>query len=166
MTERNAAVRKLAALIEDVEIAMFTTHAADGRLVSRPLGTQQVEFDGDLWFATAADSAKAREIADDPRVNVAYASRGKNVYVSVSGTASLVDDRAKIDEIWSPAMKLFFPGGKDDPQLRLIRVAVDTAEYWDGPGTLVGNALNFLISAVSNDPTDLSEHETLHLGHR
>jgi general stress protein 26 len=117
-------IAQLAELIKDVEVAMFTTTGVDGRLYSRPLATQQVAFDGDLWFVITADSPKVAEIALDPRVNVAYASPSKNTYVSVAG-ARVVDDRAKIEELWSPAMKLFFPGGKDDPNLRLIHVRAD-----------------------------------------
>ncbi|WP_313455938.1 pyridoxamine 5'-phosphate oxidase family protein [Stenotrophomonas sp.] len=150
-------IKQLAELIRDVDIAMFTTTGVDGRLYSRPLGTQQVEFDGDLWFATAADSPKVAEISLNPKVNVAYASPSKNTYVSVAGTARIVDDRAKVEELWSPAMKLFFPGGKDDPNLRLIHVRAESAEYWDGPGTLLGKALSFVLSAVSDEPAALAD---------
>lgn len=150
-------IKQLAELIRDVDIAMFTTTGVDGRLYSRPLGTQQVEFDGDLWFATAADSPKVAEISLNPWVNVAYASPSKNTYVSVAGTARIVDDRAKVEELWSPAMKLFFPGGKDDPNLRLIHVRAESAEYWDGPGTLLGKALSFVLSAVSDEPAALAD---------
>ncbi|WNH51590.1 pyridoxamine 5'-phosphate oxidase family protein [Stenotrophomonas oahuensis] len=150
-------IKQLAELIRDVDIAMFTTTGVDGRLYSRPLGTQQVEFDGDLWFATAADSPKVAEISLNPQVNVAYASPSKNTYVSVAGTARIVDDRAKVEELWSPAMKLFFPGGKDDPNLRLIHVRAESAEYWDGPGTLLGKALSFVLSAVSDEPAALAD---------
>ena len=156
--DRQQHITQLAALIKDVEVAMFTTTGVDGRLYSRPLGTQEVEFDGDLWFATAADSPKVAEIALNPRVNVAYASPSKNSYVSVAGTARIVDDRAKIDELWSPAMKLFFPEGKDDPNLRLIHVQAESAEYWDGPGTLLGKALSFVLSAVQDEPSRLGDN--------
>jgi general stress protein 26 len=156
--DRQQHITQLAALIKDVEVAMFTTTGVDGRLYSRPLGTQEVEFDGDLWFATSADSPKVAEIALNPRVNVAYASPSKNSYVSVAGTARIVADRAKIDELWSPAMKLFFPEGKDDPNLRLIHVEAESAEYWDGPGTLLGKALSFVLSAVQDEPTRLGDN--------
>lgn len=161
--DRQQHIEQLAELIRDVDIAMFTTTGVDGRLYSRPLGTQEVEFDGDLWFATAADSPKVAEIALNPRVNVAYASQSKNTYVSVAGIARIVDDRAKVDELWSPAMKLFFPGGKDDPNLRLIHVRAESAEYWDGPGTLLGKALSFVLSAVSDDPGALSDNGVVDL---
>ena len=156
--DRQKHITQLAALIKDVEVAMFTTTGVDGRLYSRPLGTQEVEFDGDLWFATSADSPKVAEIALNPRVNVAYASPSKNSYVSVAGTARIVDDRAKIDALWSPAMKLFFPEGKDDPNLRLIHVQAESAEYWDGPGTLLGKALSFVLSAVQDEPSRLGDN--------
>ncbi|MBK0028289.1 pyridoxamine 5'-phosphate oxidase family protein [Stenotrophomonas sp. S48] len=159
MTDTRAEhIAQLSELIKDVEVAMFTTTGVDGRLYSRPLGTQQVDFDGDLWFATAADSPKVAEIALNPRVNVAYASTSKNTYVSVSGRARIVDDRARIEALWSPAMKLFFPGGKDDPNLRLIQVRAETAEYWEGPGTLLGKALSFVLSAVQDDPSQLGDN--------
>ena len=149
---------QLAELIKDVEVAMFTTTGVDGRLYSRPLATQQVAFEGALWFVITADSPKVAEIELDPRVNVAYASPSKNTYVSVSGRARVVDDRAKIEELWSPAMKLFFPGGKEDPNLRLIHVRADSAEYWDGPGTLLGKALTFVLSAVQDEPGQLADN--------
>ncbi|AWH21048.1 pyridoxamine 5'-phosphate oxidase family protein [Stenotrophomonas sp. ZAC14D2_NAIMI4_6] len=159
MTDTRAEhIAQLSELIKDVEVAMFTTTGVDGRLYSRPLGTQQVDFDGDLWFATAADSPKVAEIALNPRVNVAYASTSKNTYVSVSGRARIVDDRARIEALWSPAMKLFFPGGKDDPNLRLIQVRAESAEYWEGPGTLLGKALSFVLSAVQDDPSQLGDN--------
>ncbi|WP_329859509.1 pyridoxamine 5'-phosphate oxidase family protein [Stenotrophomonas hibiscicola] len=139
-------IAQLAELIKDVEVAMFTTTGVDGRLYSRPLATQQVAFDGDLWFVITGDSPKVAEIALDPRVNVAYASPSNN------------DDRAKIEELWSPAMKLFFPGGKDDPNLRLIHVRAESAEYWDGPGTLLGKALSFVLSAVQDEPAALADN--------
>ncbi|MEG3191852.1 pyridoxamine 5'-phosphate oxidase family protein [Lysobacter sp. D1-1-M9] len=165
MNDRAANIRHLAELIRDVDIAMLTTVAPDGRLVSRPLGTQDVEFDGDLWFASEYDSGKAAEIEANPHVNVAYASKGKNSYVSVAGRASLVRDRDRIEQLWSPAMKLFFPNGKDDPNLCLIRVEAESAEYWDGPGTAMGKALYFALTAVTNNPGSLSENERMDLRH-
>ncbi len=166
MTERTENIQRLAALIKDVHVAMLTTVATDGRLVSRPLGTQDVEFDGDLWFAMECDSGKVAEMKANPHVNVAYALPDRNVYVSVAGRASLVRDRAKIDAFWSPAMAQFFPDGKDDPNLCLIHVRADSAEYWDGPGTLLGKALYFALAAVTDDPLMMSDNERMDFSSR
>ena len=163
MSDREDHIRKLAELIKDVRIAMLTTTRPDGRLVSRPLGTQEIEFAGDLWFATGADSGKVDEIAANPYVNVSYASTSDNTYVSLSGLAQVVDDRVKVEELWSPAMGVFFPGGKGDPNLRLIHVRAETAEYWDGPGTILGKGLSFMMTAVTGETAGLTENELLDL---
>lgn len=161
--DRAANIEKLAELIADVDIAMLTTVAPSGHLVSRPLGTQEVEFDGDLWFATECDSGKAAEILANPHVNVAYAAPGKDIYVSVAGRASLVRDRAKIEELWSPRMQSYVQGGKDDPNLCLIRVEADSAEYWDGHGRRLGQVLHLFLSAVTDDPANLQENVRIDL---
>ncbi|MDQ3269762.1 MAG: pyridoxamine 5'-phosphate oxidase family protein [Pseudomonadota bacterium] len=160
---RSANIEKLAELINDVEIAMLTTVARSGHLVSRPLGTQEVEFDGDLWFATECDSGKAAEIEANPYVNVAYASPSKDIYVSVAGRASLVRDRAKIDALWSPRMQSNVQVAKDDPNLCLIRVEADSAEYWDGHGRRLGQVLHLFLSAVTDEPANLQENERIDL---
>lgn len=143
---------------------MFTTSTADGRLYSRPLTTQQIEPDGHLWFATDMDSEKVDEVQQQPRVNVSYASASKNTYVSVTGKAKVLRNQAKIDELWTPAMKIFFPKGKDDPNLGLIRVAIESAEYWDGPSGVIGKAIYLVAAAVTENPGVMSDHGTVDLG--
>ncbi|MFN8419804.1 MAG: pyridoxamine 5'-phosphate oxidase family protein [Anaerolineae bacterium] len=108
-------VEKLRELIKDVDIAMLTTMDQDGSLRSRPMGTQDFEFDGDLWFFTSVDTAKVSEIKTENRVNVSYAAPDRNRYISVSGTATLINDKAKMKEYWSPIYKIYFPDGLEDP---------------------------------------------------
>lgn len=164
MTTRDECLDALREKIRDHRIGMLTTRSLDGKkLLSRPLGTAEVEFDGDLWFATGRDTEKVREVLADPVVNVAFSSEGKNSYVSLAGRASVVTDRAKIRELWSPMMKPYFPDGADDPNLCLIHVQVETAEYWDAPGGLLGSALHFAVAGVTGDPGALSENERLDL---
>lgn len=151
-------------LIKDIDIAMFTTLGEDGFPVSRPLSTQEAEFDGKLlWFFVRRDTPKVREIARYPRVNVAYASKDTNAYLSVAGTAELVDDPAKIDEFWNDALKVWFKKGRDDPNLALIRVTVHTVQYWDGPSTGLGKVIAFVIAAVTSDDAPLGENRLLRL---
>jgi general stress protein 26 len=128
-------IKKLRKLIKDIRVAMLTTVAQDGALRSRPMATADVEFDGDLWFFTRASSPKTEELMDDQRVNVSFADGEESRYVSVSGRATLVRDRDKVRELWSPFHKAWFPEGKKDPDLALIKVTVDRAEYWDAPAS-------------------------------
>jgi len=137
IANRQEALGVLRDMIQDIRIGMFTTVAADGQLHSRPMATQETEPDGDLWFFTQANAVKAEEIRVNPNVNVSYASPRENHYVSVSGTATLVRDRKKIEQLWNQLYAAWFPQGLEDPDLALVKVEVTRAEYWDAPvGTM------------------------------
>ncbi|MBA4186303.1 MAG: pyridoxamine 5'-phosphate oxidase family protein, partial [Acidobacteria bacterium] len=125
--KRQESIKKVNDLIKDVQVAMLTT-IDWGVLRSRPMQTQEAEFDGDLWFFTSTDTHKTDEIEKDRRVNVSYAAPDSNTYVSVSGTAALVNDKEKIEELWNPILKAWFPKGLDDPTLILLKVSVEQAE--------------------------------------
>jgi general stress protein 26 len=130
-TEQEVNMKRLATMIRGVKVAMLTTQGRDGSLHSRPMATQEVEFDRILWFFTAADSVKAAEIHAHPRVNLSYVSTQDHFYVSLSGRAELLRDEEKMKELWSPACRTWFPKGLDDPDLVLLRVDVELAEHWD-----------------------------------
>jgi general stress protein 26 len=161
--DREHDIAKLRELAKGLHVAMLTTQGEDGRLFSRPLGVQELEFDGDVWFATGLDSEKVREVEANPEVNVAFASKDNGTYISISGAARVVRDRAEIERHWTPGMGIYFKDGKDDPNLCLIRVEAHSAEYWDGPGSMAGKALHFLLTAVTNDPGTLSDNQRINL---
>lgn len=159
---RKEAIGKLGELIKDVEIAMLTTYD-DGALRSRPMQTQEAEFDGDLWFFTSRETHKIEEIERDNRVNVSYAAPDRNTYVSVSGTASVVNDRAKIEELWNPALKAWFPKGKDDPNIILLKIAVEQAEYWDSSSSAIVKIAGFVKALVTGTRADGGDHDKVNL---
>lgn len=134
---REESIRKLHDLIKDIKVAMLTTAEADGSLRSRPMMTQKAEFNGQIWFFTEVNSAKVDEVQREQQVNVSYADPGSQTYVSVSGTASISRDRKKMEELWSPLHKAWFPKGLDDPNIGLLQVNVDKAEYWDAPSSTI-----------------------------
>jgi len=155
----NEQTRKLAGLIKDIRIAMLTTAMPDGTLRSRPMATQQVEPDGDLWFFTQTSAAKAEEIRANPHVNVSYADPRENRYVSVSGTAAVVRDRGKIEELWDLLYKAWFPHGLEDPDLALLRVNVERAEYWDTPSGTMVEIAGFVKAVATGRPVNIGENE-------
>jgi general stress protein 26 len=156
--------QRLAKLVEKIDIAMFTTVGPGGYLVSRPLSTQAARFDGErVWFFVDAKSQKVEEIRRNRKVNVSYASQDRNTYLSLAGDARLDRDRARIESFWSDALKAFFPKGKDDPDLALIVVRPRTAEYWDGPGSMLGKALTFVIARVTGNDDVMGENRIVDL---
>lgn len=114
-------------LIKDIDTAMLTTISKDG-LISRPMKTQEVEFDGDLWFFTKRETDKYREILHEKDVNVAYVGKS---YVSVRGRAEIVEDLNKKKELWSKAYEKLMQTTYDDPDIILIKVKAEAAEYWE-----------------------------------
>lgn len=161
---------KLGKMIKGIRIAMMTTATDSGELRSRPMATQQTDFNGELWFFTDSDSGKVYEIGRENHVNVSYADSGDNRYVSVSGKASVVRDREKIKELWSPIHKAWFPNGPDDPKLTLVRVDVEQAEYWDGPSSKMVQLIGFAKATLTgqryipgnHDKLDLRNSQSLH----
>jgi general stress protein 26 len=150
-------LRKLAELIDGIDTAMLTTHAADGTMVSRPLQTLAFDANGELVFFTSIESNKIDEMTDNPDVNLAYSHPTTQRYVSVRGRARIDRERSTIDELWSSPQKIFFPDGKDDPNLVVLRIRIKDASYWESAGNFVARALDFAKGLLSDDPADLGK---------
>ena len=104
----------------------------DGRGRRDAPGASHVDTGGrSLWFFTADHAPKAEELEQNPQVCLAYGKPDGDLFVSVSGRAAVVHDRAKVDELWNTFAEAWFPEGKDDPHLALIRVDVEQAQYWE-----------------------------------
>ncbi|WP_031237988.1 pyridoxamine 5'-phosphate oxidase family protein [Asticcacaulis sp. AC466] len=128
---------KIWSLIKDIKVSMMATSDDAGVFHARPMMCKQAEtFDGTLWFFTGADTEKAQEIENHPTALLTYSDTSAHRYVSVSGRAVIERDRAKIDALWSDLDKVWFPAGKEDPNLVLIRFEAEEAEFWDTPGAV------------------------------
>jgi general stress protein 26 len=156
--------KKLHSLIKGIGFAMMTTSTSEGTLRSRPMASRvEEEFDGTLWFFSHDQEPKIHEILENPQVNLAFADPSKNDYVSVSGTATLVKDKAKAKELWNPFYKAWFPQGLDDPHLALIRVDVDKAEYWDSPNSKMVQLAGFVKALVTGKEAKGGENQKINL---
>lgn len=154
-------VRKVADLMEGVGIAMFANQNHEGKLVSRPMALQQVGFVGDLWFFTYEDSEKVRELQARPQCNVAFS--GKNSWVSLSGSAEIINDKAKAQELWQPILKAWFPQETETPGLRLIKVHADSAEYWDTSSNKLVQLFGMAKAAATGKPAQGGENHVVNL---
>jgi general stress protein 26 len=155
-------LRKLKELIKNIDFCMLTTIDERGDLHSRPMSSNgDIDPNGDLWFFTGASSHKVSEINGTPRVNLSFADPSNQHYVSVTGRAQLVLDRNKIDELWREQFKMWFPEGKQDPNVALLRIKIEKAEYWDSPSSTISYALNFVSAIVTGEEPDMGEHKQL-----
>jgi general stress protein 26 len=153
---------RLWAKIRTIKFAMLTTEDGD-ELRSRPMAASQAGFDGTLWFFTHASAHKVAEVQQDQRVNVSYADPDNQIYVSLSGVAQLDRSQAAIDRHWSEAVARWFPGGKDDPEVALLRIEVRSAEYWDAPASRMVRAWEYAKAKVTGTTPAMGESEKLRL---
>ena len=131
MAQASDSVAKLNELIKDIDYAMLTTIRPNGRLHSCPMAAAEADGDGVLWFFSGNNSEKVEAIKSDPRVNLAYSDSGSQRYVSITGSAEPVRDHVKAKELWKPGYNEWFPKGIEDPNLILLKVNIQAADYWD-----------------------------------
>ncbi len=153
-------LEKFKELVTEVGTCMMITKTAEGKLSGRPMANAKVDDDGSIWFFTNEYSGKVEEISHKNEIFLTYASPSKNTYVSFNAAAVLNDDRAKIKELWSPAMKAWFPEGEDDPKILLIKAEPQEAEYWDGSSNKIVVLFAMIKAAITGKYTD-GGHGTL-----
>ncbi len=159
--------QKLWDLIKDTRFGMFTHRHHDGLLHSHPLTTQNKALDegATLYFFVPKDGEIARNVAADNVVNVAYAHTDKDSYVSVSGRAALLDDPAKKEELFTAMAKAWFPKGVTDPNLGLLTVHIDSAEFWDVDDSKMVQIFKMMKATITGEPPrKVGDHKTLNVG--
>lgn len=157
---------KLWDLIKDIRFAMFTARHGNGHLHARPMTTQNTSVDEDasLWFFMSKRGEPVADLAADPVVNVGYADPGSDRYVSVSGTAAVVDDLAKKKQLWTKMADAWFPGGAADPDLALVQVKIIHAHYWDVHDNKLVQLFHIAKAALTGKPpTQLGEHAEIRM---
>jgi general stress protein 26 len=150
--------KKVWELIKDIKIPLLVTHTDNG-LHARPMGALNRDFDGKLWFFTKSDAPKIDEIKRNPNVLLSYSNPSKQEYVSITGTAAVLDDRNKIKELWSEMARIWFPKGSEDPSIRLIRIDVESAEYWDSPASAVVLLYGYAKAQITGETPKIGENK-------
>ena len=153
--------RKVAELIKGQRFGFLTTTTPEGKLTSRPMTLQEVEFDGDLWFFAERGSHPVQHIQASPQVNVGVGSGG--TWVSLTGHASVVDDVAKKKELWNGGVEAWLPQGPEDPSVVLVKVDADSAEYWESPGNRLATAFSFVKAKATGEKPDTGENKVVNL---
>jgi general stress protein 26 len=154
-------MKKIGELIKDVRICMMTTAAEDGSFDSRPMATQETDFDGTVWFLTRHESLKVSEVEMNSKVGLMYADPSNHNYVAAKGTATISRDKAKIHELWNAMYKAWFPEGEDDPQIAVMKVEVTEAEYWEASSSKLVFGIKYLAAAVTGGKVDVGESGTV-----
>jgi general stress protein 26 len=161
--EHSSQIAELKSKIKSIRFAMFTTIDAQGQLISRPMTNQEMDAEGNLWFFTSSQTDLWENIAAQPQVNLSFAEPEDSVYVSISGRAERVVDRAKIKDMWNPAVQAWFPAGPDDPHAMLVRVVSDSAEYWDSNASTMVQMYKMAKAVLTGTTPEQTEHAKINL---
>ncbi|KAA8485330.1 general stress protein 26 [Arcticibacter tournemirensis] len=145
-------VRELSDKIGHIKIAMLTTSDAAGKLESRPMYTFEIEDDGLIWMFASKDSRKVSNIEANPQVVLNYSQPDTDLYITVNGTATVTTDPVKIEQLWSDRYQVWFPYGKTDPNLCLLKIVPEEAEYWDTPDLLVSQIISLVKNTLAGNP--------------
>lgn len=156
-TQSHPDLARLADLVADAEVAMLTTEDADGILRSRPLMTLEMDKEGRLWFFTDLSTRKVGDMDQHRKVNLSYADVTRQSFVSISGRVRLLRDPDKARDLWTQRVKPWFPAGLDDPDLGLLEVTVEAAEYWDVPASRMQRLFG-LTATGEGSPGQPGEH--------
>jgi len=146
-------------LIKDIRIAQLVTHGEGDFLNARPMAAMNKDFDGALWFFTEAGSPKISEIQNNAHILLIFNKPSDQEYVSVQGRAEVLNDRKRITELWSEAARIWFPKGTDDPSIRLIRVDVSRAEYWDSPSSTLVMIYGYAVARLTGETPKVGDNK-------
>lgn len=162
-TEQKQNIEKYKALVDEIKIASLVTNTEKDGLRGRPMSTAAVDEDGSIWFFTNEFTEKVEEINVNDKVLLSYTSLSANAYVMINGTAELVHDKEKMQLLWNPALKAWFPKGLDDPKMKLLKVNPEEVEYWNGSSSKIVFAFQLLKAMVKGETYKDGEHDKINI---
>lgn len=142
-------------LMKKIGFAMLVTRDGN-KLRARPMSAYLARDENMIYFLTGARHHKDEEIARNPQVNLSFADAGSQTYVSLTGTAAVSNDRNKIRDLFTTTAKAWWDSA-EDPNIRLLKITPDDAEFWDSPGTVV-SYVKMAAAAVTGTRPDIGDN--------
>lgn len=161
--QNEEARKKLKELVEDIQICMFASADTKDDKYGRPMYTMQVDDEGTIWFFTKENKKITADAKQNDKVVLYYAHPGKNSYLTIKGMSEAVKDRKKMQELYSPAIKGWFPKGLDEPDIILLKVTPEQAHYWDAEHVKVVVLFSMLKAAITGEQSDMGKTGDLKL---
>jgi general stress protein 26 len=148
------AIKKIKEITDKTSMCLFCTNLGDAPFDTRPMGTQDVDDEGNLWFLSSKSSNKNQDIKQDDNVQLLYTVDNHATFMSVFGKASVYTDKDKIEKLWEPLAKAWFTEGKDDPDLSVIKVQPLEGYYWDTKDGKIVSFAKIAVAAVTGKTMD------------
>jgi general stress protein 26 len=155
---------KLKKMVDDVKYCFFSTDLKnENETTSTVMTAQFVDDEGNIWFFSGIDSDRNRDIIANKKVQLYFSCPEKNTYLTVIGDANIIIDKNKFEELWNPLLKIWFKDGIEDKNISLIKVATNTASYWDIEGGKMVNFFKMVAAAITGSEFNETSHGTIKL---
>lgn len=151
---QDEAIKKLKELVKNESVCHFCTNLSNAPVTTRPMSSQEVDDEGNIWFMSSKTSQKNADILNDNKVQLLFSNTGHYEFLSVFGKASISTDRKKIKELWSPFAKAWFTKGSTDPDITLIKVVPENTYYWDTKSSKMVSLVKMLVATVTGNAPD------------
>jgi len=148
------ATEKLKTLVDKIDVCMFCSAIDNGELYSVPMSRQEIDDNGAIWFLLSAESETCRNVMKDPRVQLLYAHVGDYNFVTVKGKATISWDKERIEKYWNKFVEAWFEKGKEDPNIRVMKVDTEDAHYWDTKSNKFVTFIKLAASALTGNKMD------------
>lgn len=149
------AIHKLKDMIHSISVGMLCTHTEDDKHVHAvPMGTQEVDEEGNIWFLFSSESESYQHLQTDKSVCLLYADPGNNQFLSIHGNMEISQEQDRIDKYWNNVIKSWFSKDKDEPGLLVLKVIPAEAHYWDTKSNRLVTFFKTAISGITGQETD------------
>lgn len=156
------AIKKIKELAEKASSCFFCTDMSTGLpFPTRPMSPQKIDEEGNFWFLSAKDSHKNSELQSDPKVQLLFQGAPHSDFLSITGIATVTDDKATIHELWDPMLKVWFTEGEDDPRISVIKITPEEGYYWDTKHSMAVSLVKRLVGAAIGKTLDDSVEGTV-----
>lgn len=157
------AIAQLKEMVDRIDVCIMCTDIQDYKMNTAPMSRQEVDESGTIWFLGHSDSDTCVNIEHDSRVALHFGHPGNYEFITISGTAYLSQDKARIEKYWIKMMDGWFETGKDDPAIRIIEVRPEEANYWTNKDGKVMTVLKIAASAITGGSYDPGKEGTLNI---
>ena len=157
----NEKLKAFVELLGDFDTAMMVTETPQGTLVSRPMALQEPRADRAIWFVTTSEVLTAQNVAANPKVNLSFHRKSDHAWVSLGGKASINSDRGLINSLWKPDWEVWFPQGKQTPNIVLLDFEPEQIDFWEPAHGKIGTLFQMAKAAVTDSSPDLPPTQTL-----
>jgi len=158
------AITKLRELVDKIDVGMFCTQTSDSNhAYAVPMSRQEVDEDGNIWFLLSTESGTYRNLQGNTHVSILYSDVKGYHFLSVNGVAEISQDRARIEKYWNKFIEAWFEKGKEDPRIRVLKVRVGDAHYWDSKSNKLVTFFKLATSAISGEKLDIGRQGDLHV---